>query len=551
MQTVQVENLSFWYPGTDAPALRDVSFTLPASSFTLLCGDSGCGKTTLLRCLKREIAPHGRKSGSIRFGGVEQSELSPIQSACTVGMVLQQPEEQVVTDTVAQELAFGLENIGLPAQVVRRRVAEMAGYFGLSAWMHRELRSLSGGQLQLLNLAAVIAMQPAVLLLDEPTAQLDPVSAGDFLAAVERVHLELGATILLCEHRLDGMLSLADSVLSMRDGCLTDCKSAQGFVQDCVCAGKIHALPSVARVALCAGKSAPKRVPLDVRQGRTWLREALPPQVPRSAGDGVCAPNGEDARRDRLLCAKGVWFRYDRAQPFALRDLDIALRGGEIHCLLGGNGSGKSTALAVLCGALRPSRGRVRAGKGVCALLLPQQPKALLACDTVEEELCEGLPEDARDRATEIARELGLLPLLRRHPYDVSAGELQRVALGKLLLRAGDRCALLLDEPTKGLDADNRAALSVLLRGLATQGHGVLLATHDLEFAAELSDRCSMLLVGQAICEQKTPDFFLENAVYTTEVHRMTRSLLPDCVRVADAVRALRTRLCRDPSGIV
>lgn len=523
MPMVQLKDWGFCYPGCEKPVLSHIDLAIEEGAFVLLCGASGSGKSTLLSHLKREMAPHGTQRGSILWQGEPLSSLGEKKSAQRIGYVAQTPDTQIVTDTVWHELAFGLENLGMPVQVMRRRVAEIAHFFGIESWFRQKTDTLSGGQKQLVNLASVLVMQPSLLILDEPTAQLDPVAARQFLQAVTRVHEELGVTVLLCEHTLEEVLEPATQVLFLQGGVLAFDGTPQAFLQRMAAPSSADfrfALPAASRLALSLGKTEP--VPVTVQQGRSLLKSqrARITARPRQANNrGVQAP--------AVLQAKELWFRYEAERPFVLRGFSMALYEGEIHALVGGNGCGKSTALAALCGGVKPQRGRCR-GKAKTALLA-QDTRAMFFYDTVETELMHTARAHGQlDRWEEIVERLQIGPLMEKHPYDISVGERQRAALAKCLFTGAN--VLLLDEPTKGMDVFSKHRLARLLETAKHMRQAVCLVTHDLEFAAAVADRCSMMFDGTVMATDEGRAFFLGNQFYTTAVHRMTQGILPGCV---------------------
>ncbi len=530
MEILRVENLSFAYPGAARQALCDVTFSVRAGEFVVLCGETGCGKTTLLRLFKRALAPRGTRRGTVRCFGQPSEAMSEYDAAAKIGFVLQDPEAQIVTDRVFSELAFGAESLGLSPEVIRRRIAETAAWLGIQNWLQQDTHTLSGGQKQLLNLAAVLIMRPDVLLLDEPTAQLDPVASSEFLQTLYRLNREMGLTILLSEHRLEEAFPLSDRVLVLSDGRLA-WNDAPQKVAEAICRSPENAmygaLPGAARLfSLLAGA---RDCPLTVRAGKRFLQQF------RFAEPSAAVP--PQPFQKPLVKLRDVWFRYAKKAPDVLRGLRFDLYRGEICCILGGNGAGKTTLLQLLAGTKRPWRGRIEAPKGLRAALLPQEVRLLFTEETVQQDLLLllevlGVPTAKREeRLLEAARALRIEPYLHRHPYDVSGGERQRCALAKALLTEPE--LLLLDEPTKGLDAVCKRELRALLRRLAAQGVCVLLVTHDVEFAAETADRCALLFDGGVIGAGTPEDFFSENSFYTTAAVRMAHDLCPRAVTCA------------------
>ncbi|MGI6264417.1 MAG: ABC transporter ATP-binding protein [Acutalibacteraceae bacterium] len=506
---VSVTGLSFWYPASQTPALRDVSLEVEPGETVLLIGATGSGKTTLLRSLKPEAAPVGTRQGRVRVGDPD----APL-SAGQIGYVAQHPDNQLVMDSVWHELAFGLENQGLPSPVIRRRMAETVTFFGMGDWMDKKVYELSGGQKQLLNLAAVMVMQPSVLLMDEPTAQLDPIAAREFWQMVVRIRDELGVTVIVSEHNGEEIVPLCDKMVWLKEGAVA-AQGDPGTVLDALFAADDslqNALPAAARLARRMGKTPP--LPLTVRQGRQWLAT----RPPLTASRASAPPVGEE-----VLRAKGLWFRYDRQQPFAVKDVSLSIGAGEIHALMGGNGSGKTTLLHLLAGVDKPQRGSVKRTADKRIGLLGQDPRALFVGETLLEDWREGLPVGgATDEAIERwAIRFSLWDKRNRHPMDLSGGEQQKAALIKVLLRRPD--VLLLDEPTKGMDAAARQDLAELLREWKAAGKSVVLSTHDLPFAACLADRCTLLLGGEIVVIEPARTFFTSNLFYTTPLYRLTR----------------------------
>lgn len=572
MAQLELRSLSFTYPGRVHRALDHVSLSVAQGEFVLLCGVSGSGKSTLLRLLKREIAPAGLLEGKMLYDGRPLDALDARVSAAEIGIVLQSPENQSVTDRVWHELAFGLENLGLPSGTIRRRVAEMASFFGIQGWFDRSVSDLSGGQLQTLNLASVLCMQPRVLLLDEPTSQLDPIAAADFLGVVRRVNRELDVTVLLCEHRLEEVFPMADRVAVLEEGrlfCDAVPREAARLLAD---SGHPIAdgLPAAARIFGGLGGRGP--APLTVREGARFLRQTLEAEGPgpcdtaQTAGpEPIPLPNtSQPAYPEKNVPAaelSDIWFRYGRLESDVLRGASLKLFPGRLVCLLGGNGTGKSTALSVAAGLLHPQRGTVRLFgrkigsckpdelyKGLVGLL-PQNQQLVFSCETVEEDLWamardvepggEASAHRARERFERVVEEMELGSLLHRHPYDLSGGEQQKAAFAKILLR-GPRI-LLLDEPTKGLDAHFRLAFGQRLRTLAQNGAAILMATHDVDFAARFADRCLLFFSGEVASQDAPAAFFAGNSFYTTAANRIARRVFPSAVTCEDVIRLCKT----------
>lgn len=579
-----IKNLTFTYPGVQVPALDDVTLDIPEGSYVVLCGKSGCGKTTLLRHLKPPLAPHGTRSGTVLFRGVPLDEVDPREQAAAIGFVMQDPDAQAVTDKVWHELAFGLESLGCDTRTMRLRVAEMASYFGIQNWFHKDVRDLSGGQKQLLNLASVMAMQPSVLMLDEPTSQLDPIAAGNFLNTVQKINRELGTTIILSEHRLEEVFPAADRVLVMDRGriavdgtprevgaALYECGSdmmqavpaplriyygvrGSGAGSTGAAGTGTGGAPSASERAREGASEAPES-PLTVREGRTWLSAAYGDR----AADAPPLPP-EPPLPDDFTSAvemKGVWQRYAREDSDVLRGVDLRVSEGMLAAIVGGNGTGKSTLLKTLCGVVRPYRGTVRIqGKKLReyrqgelfrnrVAMLPQDPRNLFVHKTVREDLAEmlngsGLSEAQRGQRVEREAELvGIAGLLDRHPYDLSGGEQQRAGLAKVLL-AQPRI-LLLDEPTKGIDDCFKVQLAQLFSDLRSQGATIIMASHDIEFCARYADVVALFFDGAVVTANTPRRFFSRNSFYTTAANRMARHLFPEAVTDEEVVALCRS----------
>ncbi|MBQ0133842.1 MAG: ATP-binding cassette domain-containing protein, partial [Clostridiales bacterium] len=466
MEILAVRDLSFSYPTCSEPTLKHLSFSVEAGDYTVICGPTGSGKSTLLRMLKRELTPLGELEGSVAYMGKELQELDALTAAAQIGFVMQRPEQQLVTDKVWHELAFGLENMGLPQAAIRRRVSEMAAYFDMEDWFDKRVDELSGGQKQLLNLAAVMVMQPQVLILDEPTSQLDPIASADFLETVGRLNRETGVTVLLVEHQLESVVPRCDKLMVMEKGRIRYydeprrvCEQLREFP------AMLEAMPAAVRLF---NSFPPKgECPLNVREGRRWVEEHFADAV-KALPEKSYTHSANPA-----LELKDLWFRYSREGKDVLRGTDITVYEGEIFCILGGNGSGKSTTISNAAGLLKPYSGTIRVfGKKIqeyknqslyrdCLSLLPQDVQTVFLCNTVREEL-----RDAGAAVEDLPYDIS--HLLDKHPYDLSGGEQQLVALAKVLSTRPR--LLLLDEPTKGLDAYAKRGISDILRRLRAEG---------------------------------------------------------------------------------
>ena len=562
MALLEVKNLSFTYPRQPKdttepkPALSGVSLDIRRGEFMVLCGASGCGKSTLLRLLKRELAPEGEKSGEIIFCGKEQSTLSEREAACEIGYVLQNPENQIVTDKVWHELAFGLENMGVPTPVIRRRVAEMACFFGIDDWFRKKTTELSGGQKQLLNLASILSMQPKLLILDEPTSQLDPIAASDFIHTLSKINKELGLTILLTEHRLEEVFPLADRVAVMDQGKLLFVESPRQAGHELKKFDPNHrmllGLPSAVRIY--QGLDAEDvTCPLTVRDGRNFIEENYNNTITRLERE---PEKKEEKDRPIAMRMKDICFRYEKEEPDVLDHVALTLYEGEVVSLLGGNGAGKTTLLSVISGTNRPYYGKIEVfgkrlqkyrGKELYIrklASLPQNPQTVFLKMTVREdyeELAKVLgckKSELEDKIQVVAQQLEITHLVERHPYDLSGGEQQRAAIGKVLLL--EPRLLLLDEPTKGIDAWSKRQLGNLLKDLRGQGITVLMVTHDVEFAAEVSDRCGLFFDHEITSVDTPEEFFCNNNYYTTAANRISRQQYENAITCEEVIELCR-----------
>lgn len=455
------DDVTFRYPGSHGDVLSGVSMAVPAGAFALLVGGTGSGKSTLLSLAKPQITPVGDRAGQVRVFGRPVDDLDGAE-ACEVGYVFQDPDNQIVCDSVWHEMAFGLENLGTPQGEMRRRVAEASYFFGMGPWFHSDTDALSGGRKQLLALASTLVMQPRVLLLDEPTAQLDPIAARNFLHALFRVNRELGCTVVVATHEPELMADYATCAFELVDGAVRPVEDLGRFKCEAALAE---------RGALC------------------------------------------DANAPAAVSARGAWFRYGRDDDWVLRGLDLEVRQGEVHALVGGNGCGKSTLLALIAGTRRAQRGEVRSAISAKAML-PQDPKALFAEERVDEELMEWahIGGYGADEVRAMMGELGVADRADLHPYDLSGGQRQMLALGKLLL-VHPRL-LLLDEPTKGLDRAAREHVAGMIEAARRDGVTVIVSTHDLAFVRRVADRVSLMFDGELACTEPVGEFFRNNLFY-------------------------------------
>ena len=622
MKIIELKKLSFRYSGEDKEVLSDIDLAIEEGGFYVICGASGSGKSTLLRQLKTSLQPVGQRSGRILYYGRDLEEVSQYTQSAKIGFVFQNPDTQIVTDKVWHELAFGLESIGMPQDMIRVRVAEMASYFGIQNWFYQSTDTLSGGQKQLLNLASVMVMHPKVLLLDEPVSQLDPIAAADFMATVHKLHAEFGITVIMAEHSLEEVAAYVDEVIFMKEGRLI----AKGKMEELGNILETHdpSMEEILTVPMQIARGYEKlqkkkedtafttndRIPYTVALGQKWMAQRVPlakqeeikgfPFTKQEETEKFAFAKQEEAQRflgakqeeagrftsvkqkekkslpakdpkkqnrgKRSFDSKKITFaiqctelcyHYPQADVDVVDHLSLFVEEGAIFALMGGNGSGKTTTLHLLGGLLKPQKGTIEFfGRSLAKYkekelrngilgVLPQDPTTLFVRKTVEEDLYEVLEEQNQIKTffgetrqeiwQNVIALLGIEDLLKKHPYDLSGGEQQKAALAKVLLR--QPAILLLDEPTKGLDAGSKKRLGELLVGLSQKKVTILMVSHDIEFCAKYATKTGLFFDGNIASMQDTKEFFVENHFYTTAANRMCRNYFPDVVTVQDAIR--------------
>ena len=577
MNCIEVKNFSFQYPKESHAALYQVSMEVEEGSFVVLCGKSGCGKSTLLRQFKSVLASHGEKKGEILYDGQNLEDVDLRTQSAEIGYVLQNPDNQIVTDKVWHELAFGLESLGYDTPTIRLRVAEMASYFGIHSWFLKNVSELSGGQKQLLNLASVMAMHPKLLILDEPTSQLDPIAASDFLETVRKINRDIGTTVILTEHRLEDVIPWADKVYVMDKGRMIADGTPNEIGEQLRTMGHDMFLSMPAPMQIYAGTNSSLRCPLTVSQGRRWLSEELETKDIKIKKEGnqeetaekktsifgkLAGLKKEPEKEIPEIRIKDVWFRYERDLPDVVKGLSLDIKKGEIFAVVGGNGTGKSTAMSLIARIRFPYRGKIYLeGKEIGKYsddelyhgflgVMPQNPQSLFVKKTVREDLYEVIDgkrerkSDAypiemkkKDAVEGIVSLTRLEGLLDRHPYDLSGGEQQRLALAKVLLLRPK--ILLMDEPTKGIDNHYKKELGEILKKLSEHGVTILMISHDVEFCAQYADRTGLFFQGNVVTSEESKRFFAGNNFYTTAANRMARNYFPNAVTVEDVVKAI------------
>ena len=582
MNLVEIKDFGFSYPESSRKVLEHVNLNIKEGTLNVIMGRSGCGKSTLLRQLKSVLAPAGEKEGEILYRNIPLRDTDHRTQSQEIGFVMQNPDNQIVTDKVWHELAFGLESLGYDNATIRLRVAEMASYFGIQKWFYKNVSELSGGQKQLLNLASVMAMHPSLLILDEPPSQLDPIAASDFLETVKKINRDIGTTVLLTEHRLQDIIPYADRVFVMDEGTLflegtpreigTKLKEQHH--------GMFLSMP--VPMQIYAGTESALTCPLTVSEGRQWIREYIEEKGIKKEqiqqANQRLEKKGEKNENETTgffghfkrqkentppaIQMKDVWFRYEKDSPDVIQDLSLEVKKGEFYGLVGGNGTGKSTTLSLLGRVHQPYSGRIYLdGKDLRSFsdrelyggylgVMPQNPQSIFLKKTVLEDLYSVIggrkerPSSEypismkKEKAIEgIVSLTHLEGLLNRHPYDLSGGEQQRLALAKVLLLRPK--ILLMDEPTKGMDAEYKEELGSILKKLQSHGMTIFMISHDVEFVAEYADTTGLFFEGNVVTSKKTRDFFAGNNFYTTAANRMARGLFPEAVTGKDVVSCL------------
>ncbi|WAA09585.1 ABC transporter ATP-binding protein [Fervidibacillus albus] len=537
MAILETRQLSFTYPEQRRPALDNLTLQIEPGEFVVLCGHSGSGKSTLLRLMKREIAPHGKKRGNVFYKGTALENIPPLEAAKKIGFVFQDPENQIVMDRVFEELIFGMQNIGMETGEMRKRLAEVAHFFGIHHLLEKKIHFLSGGQKQMINLASVLLMEPEILLLDEPTAQLDPIAAKDFLHIVGRMNREFGMTVVMVEHRLEEVLSIADRIILLDEGKIVKNGAVRQVIME-ISKEKHETfsyLPSPVQLFFrFSTNEKVDHIPLTVREGKRWVGELDISLRKTETGQT------KEKEKKPFYSIENVYYRYEKRSEQILKACHLTVEEGEWLAIVGANGTGKSTLLKVMAGILTPQRGSVKQGTVPHIGYVPQNPKPLFSFDTIREELYSQIATDNREigerRLNELVSFFNLHHLLDRHPYDVSGGEMQKVALASVLLSSPN--ILLLDEPTRGLDPKTKRELGEMLKTLQKQNLTLVMVTHDIEFAALFVDRCAMMFQGSITVQLPTEQFFKGNHFYTTMINRMTRgSHVPEVITVEEAKR--------------
>lgn len=557
MAHFEIKNLSFSYPVTpDKKTLNHINLTIERGQYVTVCGRSGSGKTTLLKHLKSVLTPHGNMEGEILFEGKPLSQADLRTQSSKIGYVMQNPDNQIVTDKVWHELAFGLESLGMDQKTIRLRVAEMASYFGIQGWFHKNVSELSGGQKQLLNLASIMAMQPSVLILDEPTSQLDPIAASDFLNTVRKINQELRTTIIITEHRLEDIFYASDKVVVMEQGNIIADDEPRKIGEFLKGENNVMFAAMPTPVQIYYGVPNHLTCPLTVREGGEWLNTIFDHKLITKRKAKEIRHVDPEHIKDPVVEMKDVWFRYEKDTPDILKGVSLQVERNSLYAIVGGNGTGKSTTLKAICNICKPYRGKVyidgkpihkyKGGelfKGNLAML-PQDPQSLFVKKTVREDLQEMLKDSGEDKKAKVekaAKTCDILSLLDSHPFDLSGGEQQRAALAKVLLT--EPKILLLDEPTKGIDNFFKLKFAEIMYELKKQGVTIIMVSHDVEFCAKYADTVSMFFDGGIVTTNTPNRFFAQNSFYTTAANRMSRHLFENAITNEDVIELCQKNL--------
>ncbi|MEI3605535.1 energy-coupling factor transporter ATPase [Pseudogracilibacillus sp. SE30717A] len=551
MEIFKVNNLSFRYPETTSDVISNLSFRVHEGEFIVICGPSGCGKTTLLRLLKKSLTPVGHKEGDIIYLGKQFDEWDERTLTEDVGFVFQDPDTQIVMDEVMQEIVFSMENLGYSNLEMRKRVAELVHFFGLEELLSKKLSELSGGQKQILNIVSVLLLKPKVLLLDEPTSQLDPVASKDLIAFLERLNQEIGMTIILVEHRLEDLFSVSDRTIMMDQGTISYIGDNRNVIYN-VYQHKderfLSYIPSFIRFYIEMSKPLQlEQIPLTVKECRNWLTTLGRVVEQETRREQALKANGITPP---LFTMKNVYFQYEKNRPMIINNLSLEIHQGEYIALIGGNGSGKTTLLKLLLRMIKAQRGKITyLGKTLNKTkenelyrniaFLPQNPRAFFIQDSVGKEMEEVTKkfniEDGEMKIKEMLERLHISYLYDRHPYDCSGGEMQKAALASMLIREPD--ILFIDEPTKGLDPVSKKRIGEIINKLHKDGLTIVMVTHDIEFAAKHAERCAIMFNGQITVSGTANTLFKGNYFYTTTMNRVTRNTtFPEVITFEEAM---------------
>jgi energy-coupling factor transporter ATP-binding protein EcfA2 len=532
---IKIRDFSFTYNGASKPALKNISIDIEDGEFILITGPSGGGKSTLCRCFNG-LVPHfygGTVSGAVNVQDRDIFKHSPREMAVKVGMVFQDPENQLVTTSVEREIAFGLENLEMPLNLISRRIEEALDTVGIAELRFRNHSELSGGEKQKVAIASVLALHPEILVLDEPTSELDPHSAEEVLGLLQRLNDELGITIILVEHRLDRLMHLVDRMLVVAEGEITvNCKPRQlinnkNYINDGI------GLPPIVRLAEKLKEKGLELdgLPVTVKEARIKLCKTI-------SGVRTAVFNYNGRSNTMLLKAEHLWFAY--GDKVVVRDINLQVNRGEFVAVIGRNASGKTTFAKLLNGLLKPAKGKVLVtgidtrNSNVSELsgsvgYVFQNPNDHLFADTVEQEISlilvnKGMePDKIRDAVDRMLQQFDLVKYRNNYPRYLSGGEKQRVALASVLVAMPE--IIILDEPTRGMDYSLKKELIVILNDLRSLGKSIIMITHDIEMVAECADRVILLSEGQLVVDDNKRDVLSRALIFSPQINRLAQSL--------------------------
>jgi len=545
MADIKIEDLKYYYPDSKKPSLNKINLEIPEGQFVLIVGGSGSGKSSLIRAMAGLIPDFygGTYGGKVYLDNKELRQIDRRSLAQQIGLVFQDPESQLVMTGVEQEIAFGMENIGLPNNLMKRRVMEVTGVLGLSGYLNGFIPELSGGQKQKVALASVLAMQPSILLLDEPTSQLDPISGEEILTMVRRLNEENGITVVLIEQRLERCFHLADRILVMDKGEIIYDHHAPDAIAHWAVKNNIPFIPPLAQ--LFASVHYPE-IPVTVKQGRRILKSFYPSVKSTIDRQNSLEKNAQVLQvsdKKKLVDIHNLWFTYSNGQE-VLKNINFNISPGEFVVVMGENGAGKTTLIKNINGLLKPGRGHVKVEERdtrKCSVedlasvigYLSQDPNDYLFLPSVREELSFtmnnlGLKDDGI--IEKLLIRLNLLVHAEENPRDLSTGERQRVALASVLVARPK--LLLLDEPTRGLDYLLKEELGNILLEFQKEGTAVLVITHDVEFAAEYADRIILMTDGTIVANGSKYEILTNSTFYSPQISKLFNNIIDNVVTI-------------------
>ena len=524
--------------------LRDIDFSVSPGDVTCIIGPSGSGKSTLLRCLNMLETP---STGEINYHGTDitSKNVNVSEYRSKVGMVFQN-FNLFNNMTALKNCTVGQVKV---LKKSKEEAEKKALYYlekvGMAPYINAKPKQLSGGQKQLLNLAATMVLGPEILILDEPTAQLDPIAAENFLGTLKKINDELGITVILSEHRLDNVLAYGNKVIVMDSGKIQYCGEPYKILEHNIDEDVLKLMPMATRIYYESGmEGADEKTPISISDGRRWLErlvkngsknvEDIEKGLDKEINENTKRNISEDinkkviVKNDYAIKCKNVWFRYEKASPDIIKGLNFEIKKGEIFAILGGNGTGKTTTMGIISGIRKAYRGKIKINGTVSAL--PQNVQTLFKEETVEDELI-GV-------SSNLIEKMELINVLKQHPYDISGGQQQKAALAKVLAKNPD--ILLLDEPTKAIDVIYKESLGRLMMDLKNQGKTIVMVSHDLDFCGQYADRCGLFAQGKLIGVNNVRKFFTKNKFYTTSVNKMAGRSIENAVNKEDLVCFLK-----------